>query len=107
MSLANYEGKKVLIIGLGKTGFALINLFNTVKCSIRVTDIKPIFDLNKQVKRLRKVDPNPEMTLGEHRDEDFLEADLIIYSATVNPNLPQIQLAKSAGKEVPSCQSRS
>ncbi len=100
MSLANYEGKKVLIIGLGKTGFALINLFNTIKCSIRVTDIKPIFDLNKQVKRLRKVDPNPEMTLGEHRDEDFLEADLIIYSASVNPNLPQIQLAKSAGKEV-------
>jgi UDP-N-acetylmuramoylalanine--D-glutamate ligase len=100
MSLSRYEGKKVLIVGLGKTGFALINLFNQLKCSIRVTDIKPIFDLNKQVKRLKKINPNPDMTLGEHKDEDFLNADLVVYSASVDPNLPQIKIAKDAGKEV-------
>ena len=50
--MEKYNGKKVLIVGLGKTGFALINLFNQFKCEIKVTDIKPIFDLNKPVKRL-------------------------------------------------------
>ena len=70
--MEKYRGKKVLIVGLGKTGFALIHLFNQFECQIRVTDIKPIFDLNKAVKRLRKITPSPEMTFGEHREEDFI-----------------------------------
>ena len=98
--MEKYRGKKVLIVGLGKTGFALINIFNQFGCQIKVTDIKPIFDLNKQVKRLKKIQPTPEMTLGEHRDEDFIEADIIVYSSSVNPRLPQLIKAKEHGREV-------
>lgn len=98
--MENYRGKKVLVVGLGKTGFALINLFNQFECQIRVTDIKPIFDLNKAVKRLKKVQPTPQMTLGEHKDEDFLDADVIVYSSSVNPNMPQLLKAKEHGREV-------
>lgn len=95
-----FKNKKVLIVGIGKTGFTLINFFNKVECSIRVTDIKPIFDLNKAVKKLKKIQPNPEMTFGEHRDEDFLEADVIVYSSSVNPDMPQLEMARQQGKEV-------
>jgi UDP-N-acetylmuramoylalanine--D-glutamate ligase len=95
-----YRGKKVLIVGLGKTGFALINLFNSFESQIKVTDIKPIFDLNKAVKRLKKIRPNPEMTLGEHKLEDFLSADIVVYSSSVDPNLPQLIQAKEHGVEV-------
>ena len=98
--MEKYRGKKVLIVGLGKTGFALINIFNQFDCQIKVTDIKPIFDLNKPVKRLKKINPTPQMTLGEHREEDFIEADVIVYSSSVNPNLPQILKAKEHGREV-------
>ncbi len=94
------RGKKVLIVGIGKTGFSLINFFNRLECEVRVTDIKPIFDLNKAVKKLKKIEPNPEMTFGEHKDEDFLEADVIVYSAAVNPDLPQLVLARNQKKEV-------
>jgi UDP-N-acetylmuramoylalanine--D-glutamate ligase len=95
-----FRNKKVLIVGIGKTGFNLISFFNQIDCEIRVTDIKPIFDLNKAVKKLKKINPVPEMTFGEHKDEDFLEADVIVYSSTVNPELPQLELARSAGREV-------
>ncbi|MFZ4712974.1 MAG: UDP-N-acetylmuramoyl-L-alanine--D-glutamate ligase [Bacteriovoracaceae bacterium] len=95
-----YKGKKVLIVGLGRTGFALINFFNSIECEIKVTDMKPIFDLNKQVKKVKKIVPTPSMTLGEHKEEDFLEADLIVYSAAVDPRLPQLEFARSKGKEV-------
>lgn len=98
--MEKYRGKKVLIVGLGKTGFALINLFNQFECKIRVTDIKPIFDLNKQVKRLKKISPTPEMTLGEHKTEDFLDADVVVYSSSVNPETSQLVKAKQAGVEV-------
>lgn len=98
--MEKYRGKKVLIVGLGKTGFALINLFNQYECEIRVTDIKPIFDLNKPVKRLKKINPTPDMTLGEHREEDFLSADLVVYSSSVDPNLPQLVKAREHGVQV-------
>lgn len=98
--MEKYRGKKVLIVGLGKTGFALINLFNQYNCEIRVTDIKPIFDLNKPVKRLKKINPTPEMTLGEHRDEDFTSSDIVVYSSSVDPNLPQLVKAREQGVEV-------
>jgi UDP-N-acetylmuramoylalanine--D-glutamate ligase len=98
--MEKYKGKKVLIVGLGKTGFALINLFNQFGAEIKVTDIKPIFDLSKPVKRLKKMNPTPHMTLGEHREEDFIGSDIIVYSSSVDPNLPQLQRAREHGKEV-------
>ena len=98
--MEKYRGKKVLIVGVGKTGFALINLFNQFGCEIKVTDIKPIFDLNKAVKRLKKVNPTPGMTLGEHKEDDFTSADIVVYSSSVDPNLPQLQRAREAGREV-------
>jgi UDP-N-acetylmuramoylalanine--D-glutamate ligase len=98
--MEKYKGKKVLIVGLGKTGFALINLFNQIGAEIKVTDIKPIFDLNKQVKRLKKINPNPTMTLGEHREEDFTDADIVVYSSSVDPNMPQLKAAREQGREV-------
>jgi UDP-N-acetylmuramoylalanine--D-glutamate ligase len=94
------RNKKVLIVGIGRTGFALINFFNRLECHIKVTDIKPIFDLNKAVKKIKKISPCPEMTFGEHLDEDFLETDIVVYSSAVNPDLPQLQLARAHGKEV-------
>ena len=98
--MERFKGKKVLIVGIGKTGFNLINFFNQAECHIRVTDIKPIFDLNKAVKKLKKITPMPEMTFGEHRESDFLEADIVVYSSSVNPHLPQLEMSRTAGKEV-------
>lgn len=100
MEMERFKGKKILIVGIGKTGFSLINFFNKLECEIRVTDIKPIFDLNKSVKKLKKIEPPLEMTFGEHKEEDFLDADVIVYSAAVNPHLPQLEIARQKGKEV-------
>lgn len=98
--MERFRGKKILVVGIGKTGFALINFFNKLECEIRVTDIKPIFDLNKAVKKLKKIKPALLMTFGEHREEDFLEADVVVYSQAVDPDLPQLQLARQNEREV-------
>lgn len=98
--MKQFTGKKILIVGMGQTGFMLIDFFQQYKCHIRVTDIKPIFDLNKVIKKLKKLSPVPAMTFGEHRDEDFLDADVIVYSAAVNPNLNQLEFARQSGKKI-------
>lgn len=98
--MERFRKKRVLVVGVGRTGFALIHFFTKLECEIRVTDIKPIFDLNKAVKKLKKINPTPLMTFGEHKNEDFLEADVVVYSSAINPDLPQIELARSNGKLV-------
>lgn len=98
--MERFHNKKILIVGIGRTGFKLINFFNRLECSIRITDIKPIFDLNKQVKKLKKLNPVPEMTFGEHRDEDFIDADVVVYSSSINPEMQQLELARQHGREV-------
>jgi UDP-N-acetylmuramoylalanine--D-glutamate ligase len=98
--MERYRGKKILIVGLGRTGFSLINFFNQLGCEIRVTDIKPIFDLNKAVKKLKRIRPTPLMTFGEHKEEDFIEADVVVYCSAVDPNLPQLEVARQQGVEV-------
>lgn len=98
--MERFRGRKVLVVGLGRTGFNLISFFNSLECDIRVTDIKPIFDLNKAVKKLKKIEPNPQMTFGEHKNDDFLAADVVVYSSAVDPFLPQLEMARKAGKEV-------
>lgn len=95
-----FKDKKVLVVGIGKTGFKLISFFNKSNCAITVTDLRPIFDLNKQVKKLKKITPCPEMTFGEYREEDFLESDIIVYDEQINPDLPLLELARAQGKEV-------
>lgn len=98
--MERFKGKKILVVGVGKIGFRLIHFFNTLECEIAVTDIKPIFDLNKAIKKLKKISPILKMTFGEHRDEDFLDADVVVYSPSVSPDLPQLKLAEDNNKEV-------
>ncbi len=98
--MEHFRHKKVLIVGINKVGFSLVNFFNQLACDIKVTDIRPIFDLNKEVKKLKKIEPCPQMTFGEHVDQDFLDADVVVYVSAVNPHLPQLELARQNGKEV-------
>ena len=95
-----FKGKKVLIVGIGREGFKLLHFFSQFNCTIKVTDIKPIFDLNKQIKKLKKMPLIPKMTFGEHREEDFLEAEVVVYSSAVDPTLPQLEAARKAGRQV-------
>ncbi|MBF0207152.1 MAG: UDP-N-acetylmuramoyl-L-alanine--D-glutamate ligase [Oligoflexia bacterium] len=98
--MERFRQRKVLIVGIGRTGFALLSFFHQLECEIKITDVKPIFELNKEIKRIKKFKPVPEMAFGEHRDEDFLDADIIVYGVSVNPKLPQLELARSRGRDV-------
>jgi len=98
--MENFKNKKILIVGIGRTGFSLLNFFLNFTQNIRVTDIRPIFDLNKAVKKLKKLSAPIEITFGEHKEQDFIEADVVVYGPSISPNLPQLEAARKAGKKV-------
>lgn len=85
--LADLRGKKVLIMGLGLLGggTAAARWFVKHGASVTVTDLKSEEALAPSLKELDDIRADLKFRLGEHREEDFEAADIIV----VNPGVPR------------------
>ncbi len=90
------EGKSVLVVGLGLSGIAAARFCAAEGAVVTVNDRKRAQDLAKELARL----PGSVQTvLGDHPEELFATADLIVLSPGVPP-LPALEAARDAGVEV-------
>lgn len=89
-----YKNKKVLIMGLGLHGGGVgsAKFFSKIGSNVIVTDLKSKKELISSVDKLKKY-KNIKYILGEHRDEDFKEADLIIKNPGVRNNSKFLKIA--------------
>lgn len=92
------EGKRVTVMGLGLHGGALgtIKWLAAQQAIITVTDLKTPQQLAATVTKLHDL-PNITFVLGEHREQDFIHADLIIRNPAVPRHSKYLLLAKEAG----------
>ena len=90
----NLEGKKVLVVGLGRTGEALCRFLLSRKARITVSDKRQPEDLGDAVGLWTK--RGVAIQAGSHRLSHFIESDLIVPSPGV-PLLPELEKAKTAG----------
>ncbi|MFA6537006.1 MAG: UDP-N-acetylmuramoyl-L-alanine--D-glutamate ligase [Patescibacteria group bacterium] len=90
----DFKNKKVLIFGLGLLGRGVKDaiFFAEKGAQVIVTDLKTAEQLKNSVDQLKKYS-NVEFSLGGHKNEDILWADLIIRNAGVPKNSPFIKLA--------------
>lgn len=88
------EGKKVLVVGLARSGLAAANFLIGEGARVTVTDLKPRRELAHQVQRLREP---VTLHLGEHREKDFLETELIVLSPGVPTSHPFLKKAMTQG----------
>jgi UDP-N-acetylmuramoylalanine--D-glutamate ligase len=84
-------GKKVLVVGLGRSGAAAARLCASRGAQVTVTDLRADAKADLPAGIARE--------LGEHRRESFLGADLIVLSPGV-PSLPEVTAAREAGVPV-------
>lgn len=89
--------KQVLVVGLARSGVAAANLLLSQGARVRVTDLKPGHELEDELSQLQG---RVETSLGRHRDEDFLRADLIIASPGVPADIEPLRKARAAGVRV-------
>lgn len=87
--------KKVLVVGLGKTGLALAKFLIAKGARVTISDRQPASALVGQIRRLKDIDF--ELESGGHGLKTFLEADLIVLSPGVPPNLTPIEVARASG----------
>ena len=92
--MADYQGKKVVIIGLGLTGLSCVDFFIARGVMPRVIDTRV------SPPGLDKLADNIERHLGSLNEDWLLDADLIISSPGVALATPALSAATDAGVEI-------
>ena len=92
MDLRELTDKRVLVVGLGRSGLAAARLCLKRGARVTVTDSKKAEQL---APALGELQDRVALELGGHRVESFTSADLIVLSPGVPP-LPELQAAAEA-----------
>jgi UDP-N-acetylmuramoylalanine--D-glutamate ligase len=88
-------GKRVLVVGLARTGVAVSLFAAGYGATVTATDEKPEGALAETAARLRAA--GVKLELGRHPSSAFFEQDLIVVSPGVPVNLPPLVLAHVGG----------
>lgn len=91
------KGKKVVIVGLAKTGWDVANFLLEKGVDIYVTEEKKDFEVIEKAEKLKKIGIKVE--LGFHSEKFLEKADIVIPSPGVSPESLPIKWA--IGKKVP------
>ncbi len=91
-------GKKVLVVGLARSGRAAIDLALRLGAHVIATDRRPAGAFGDLPDRLIRA--GVELVLEQHPPEYFTEADLVVVSPGVPSTLPGLVAARDAGVEV-------
>ncbi|MDQ6662248.1 MAG: UDP-N-acetylmuramoyl-L-alanine--D-glutamate ligase [Chloroflexota bacterium] len=96
----NLSGKRVLVMGLGLqgSGIAAARYAAQQGATVRVTDMKSPEILAPSVKALSGLPI--EFVLGQHRNEDFLWADIVIRNPGVPLSSPYLRVAREHGAQI-------
>jgi UDP-N-acetylmuramoylalanine--D-glutamate ligase len=78
-----YQGKKIVIMGLGRSTLALAKLLNSRGARVCVSDINPKDNLAELAKELGSLQPEVEAEFGKHTPSLFLDADMVVVSSGV------------------------
>jgi UDP-N-acetylmuramoylalanine--D-glutamate ligase len=87
--------KRVLVVGLGRSGRAVALCLRRRGAVVRVTDIKPPAAFGSLLPEL--LAEKIGLELGSQRLETFLTQDLVVVSPGVSWDLPQLQAARARG----------
>ncbi len=90
-------GKNVLVVGLAKTGVSVAGFLHEQGAIVTATDVSPASQI-KGIDELQNIGIKVEA--GGHSLKHFLNADLIVLSPGVPPDIEPLQEAKKKGIEI-------
>jgi len=88
-------GKKVLVLGLARSGLAVARLLHEEGALVTGSDVKPEQDLDPGVRDLRGAGVRIEA--GGHSEESLQEIDFIVVSPGIPEDVPILNKAKEMG----------
>ena len=96
------KGKKVLLMGLGILGGGVSTAKWLVSKGVKltITDLKSEEYLKPSLERLSDLKGKISFILGEHREKDFLENEIIVVNPYVPITSPFLEIARKNGKQI-------
>lgn len=98
MEISEIQGKRVLIVGLAKTGVSLARFLTKNGATVTISDHKSKAELAGSLEGVEGM--NVQLELGGHTPKTFLQQDMIILSPGVPPHLKIFDYARSQGVRV-------
>ncbi|GIX47272.1 MAG: UDP-N-acetylmuramoylalanine--D-glutamate ligase [Candidatus Tectimicrobiota bacterium] len=97
MSTTNWQHKRVTVMGLGAFGggVGLARYLASQGAQVTVTDLKGPEALAASLEALRGLPIR--FVLGEHRERDFIDTDVVFVNPAVPLDSPYLQLARAHG----------
>lgn len=92
------EGKKVLVVGIARSGIAAARLLASRGAMVIANDAKPESELRDAANELREL--GVMLSLGGHPESLFENADLVVLSPGVPADLAPLESARRAGIEI-------
>jgi UDP-N-acetylmuramoylalanine--D-glutamate ligase len=93
----NLKNKRITIMGLGlnQGGLGVTQFLVKAGAQILVTDLKTKEELNPSLEKLKGF--NIKYVLGRHREEDFINTDMVIQNPAIPHNSNYLKIARSQG----------
>jgi len=91
-------GKRVLVVGMARSGVAASELLSKMGAIVKVSDNRPMDQLKKEIRTLEGL--GVALETGAHCLDSFLAASLIVVSPGVPLRIPELQEAQRAGIEI-------
>src|SRR5260370_2253221 len=98
LNLMDLNHKRVLVVGLGKSGVASALFLKSRNARVTVSDSKPEAELRNEI--LLLLEHGITVETGGHGDRSFRGQDLIVLSPGVPVAAPQLAQARSLGEPV-------
>lgn len=90
-----FSGKRTTVIGLAREGVALVHYLSEQGARITISDSKTEAELAPVLEQIQGT--HARLSLGAHRLEDFLQADIIFISAGIPTDLAPLVEARRQG----------
>jgi UDP-N-acetylmuramoylalanine--D-glutamate ligase len=97
--LSELKDKKILVVGLGKTGVSLAKFLTKYEAIVTITDHKSKPELSAQLDQLEGY-TNIKFELGSHSPKTFLSQDLVVLSPGVASHLKIFEYARQQGVKI-------
>jgi UDP-N-acetylmuramoylalanine--D-glutamate ligase len=85
------QGKKITVVGLGRSGLGAANLLSKLGADVTVTDSKPEEELAGFRKKLSS---SVRLALGGHPEDIFVSSDMLVISPGVPLSIPPLSRAR-------------
>lgn len=93
----NFQGKKILVVGLGKTGMTLVSFLLRQGAQVMVSDSRELPEVEKMVSPFKGIGLPLILEGGGHRVPFFLTADQVVVSPGIPLDLPALKAVEEKG----------